>query len=222
MQANQLECEQLRAEAEIHSSQQKKDKAAITKLEKELGKSEKELGKSEAALKTKTQLLKQSEDLRSELAGKVFEIEQDLIAKSAKLKHAERKLAVRGKSSGKSDGDGVDVPPEFECPISQELMDDPVLCIGDGTTYERSTIEGWFSNNDTSPLTNEPLTPDGKRLIPNLAWKAVDFNSLLNKGKRGSTGDQTDQTIMLQDLLAGKEEELEEKDQEIDMMHSTV
>ena len=48
-------------------------------------------------------------------------------------------------------------PPEFECPIANELMRDPVVA-ADGETYERAAIEEWFGRGKTtSPLTNEEL-----------------------------------------------------------------
>ena len=48
-------------------------------------------------------------------------------------------------------------PDEFMCPITTELMTDPVLAT-DGHTYERSAIERWFATGKTSsPKTGEPL-----------------------------------------------------------------
>lgn len=47
---------------------------------------------------------------------------------------------------------------------------DPVVA-ADGHTYERSDIEEWLKNNDTSPMTNERM--EHKLLIPNLALRAV-------------------------------------------------
>ncbi|XP_075219196.1 WD repeat, SAM and U-box domain-containing protein 1-like isoform X2 [Lycorma delicatula] len=50
-----------------------------------------------------------------------------------------------------------DIPEEFTCPITHQLMRDPVICI-DGYTYERSAIESWFaSGRETSPMTNNPV-----------------------------------------------------------------
>ena len=40
----------------------------------------------------------------------------------------------------------------FDC----VLMDDPVFA-ADGHTYNRTDIERWLKQHDTSPLTNEPL-----------------------------------------------------------------
>ncbi|KAL1528062.1 hypothetical protein AB1Y20_009428 [Prymnesium parvum] len=50
----------------------------------------------------------------------------------------------------------VGVPHELLCPISHELMSDPVLA-ADGHAYERSCIEEWLTRQRTSPLTGEPL-----------------------------------------------------------------
>ena len=60
-------------------------------------------------------------------------------------------------------------PDDFKCPISLELMTDPVTLLGDGMTYERAYIESWLVAHDTSPLTNQPLAH--KLLVPNIALK---------------------------------------------------
>jgi hypothetical protein len=49
-----------------------------------------------------------------------------------------------------------DPPIEFICPISREVMQDPV-CIEDGSVYDRRFIEAWLSTSSISPLTNLPL-----------------------------------------------------------------
>ncbi|CAF1003515.1 unnamed protein product [Adineta ricciae] len=45
------------------------------------------------------------------------------------------------------------LPNEFLCPITHELMTDPV-CISDGYTYERKAIEEWLTKKQTSPMMN--------------------------------------------------------------------
>jgi len=46
---------------------------------------------------------------------------------------------------------------EFLCPISMEVMEEPVM-IEDGTVYDRKSIVEWFRRGKrTSPLTNLPL-----------------------------------------------------------------
>ena len=51
-------------------------------------------------------------------------------------------------------------PPEFFCPITREIMEVPVVLVGDGHTYERSAIVRWLSIRATSPMTNESLAMD--------------------------------------------------------------
>lgn len=46
---------------------------------------------------------------------------------------------------------------EFNCPITLEPFEEPVLAI-DGHTYEKKAIKKWLKQGKTSPLTNEPLT----------------------------------------------------------------
>ncbi|XP_042477026.1 E3 ubiquitin-protein ligase PUB23-like [Macadamia integrifolia] len=64
--------------------------------------------------------------------------------------------------------DEVDVPSYFLCPISLEIMRDPVT-VSSGITYDRESIERWISsskNSSTCPVTRQPL-PSDSDLIPN-------------------------------------------------------
>lgn len=45
----------------------------------------------------------------------------------------------------------------FLCPITQDVMTDPVMT-ADGHTYEREAIEHWLESHNTSPLTGLPLS----------------------------------------------------------------
>jgi hypothetical protein len=56
----------------------------------------------------------------------------------------------------------------FACPITREIMDDPVIC-SDGHTYERVAIEQWLQSNSRSPKTNQHLP--SRVLIPNYAMR---------------------------------------------------
>lgn len=62
------------------------------------------------------------------------------------------------------------VPPEFLCPISREMMVDPV-CTCDGFTYERAEIQSWFEHSQKAPLTGETLA--SRQLIPNHTLKQL-------------------------------------------------
>lgn len=56
----------------------------------------------------------------------------------------------------------------WRCPITQEVMVDPVIA-PDGNTYERVAIEAWLQRSQTSPITRQVmLTSD---LIPNRALR---------------------------------------------------
>ncbi|XP_068184542.1 WD repeat, SAM and U-box domain-containing protein 1-like isoform X2 [Antennarius striatus] len=62
-----------------------------------------------------------------------------------------------------------DAPDEFLCPITRELMKDPVIA-ADGYSYERVSIETWIrGKNTSSPMTNLPLRTTF--LTPNRALK---------------------------------------------------
>jgi serine/threonine protein kinase len=62
------------------------------------------------------------------------------------------------------------IPEEFVCPITHEVMHDPVIC-ADGKSYERAAIEAWLQTHDSSPSTNLPL--ENKQLTPNIALRAT-------------------------------------------------
>jgi len=59
-------------------------------------------------------------------------------------------------------------PHHFICPISQDVMADPVKTI-DNHTYDRAFIERWFKRKTTSPLTGLRLT--SKALVPHHALR---------------------------------------------------
>ena len=74
------------------------------------------------------------------------------------------------------------VPDHWLCPLSMELMEDPVSTLL-GHTYERHAIETWLRRHDTDPMTNSVL-PD-KMLIPNIAlrqtieaWRRQEGNAV--------------------------------------------
>ena len=67
---------------------------------------------------------------------------------------------------------GIDVMDSFMCPITGEILLDPVVA-SDGHTYSRAAIAKWFVQNQTSPLTGVRLT--NLQLMPNHAMrKAIE------------------------------------------------
>jgi hypothetical protein len=61
-------------------------------------------------------------------------------------------------------------PQLFHCPLSLEVMEDPVVA-ADGYTYERSMIAAWLARNQRSPLTNEPV--ETTALFPNHSLRSA-------------------------------------------------
>jgi hypothetical protein len=58
----------------------------------------------------------------------------------------------------------------FICPITQDVMSDPVVA-KDGCSYERESITQWFKSNKRSPMTNEELSSTS--LVSNHALRAL-------------------------------------------------
>ncbi|RLN23088.1 U-box domain-containing protein 16-like [Panicum miliaceum] len=60
-------------------------------------------------------------------------------------------------------------PPDFRCPITLDIMDEPVV-VASGQTYDRESIARWFdSGKSTCPKTGQVLT--NLELVPNKALK---------------------------------------------------
>ncbi|CAL1361316.1 unnamed protein product [Linum trigynum] len=62
------------------------------------------------------------------------------------------------------------IPDDFRCPISLELMKDPVI-VSTGQTYERSCIEKWLETHGTCPKTQQSLA--GTTLTPNYVLRSL-------------------------------------------------
>ena len=58
------------------------------------------------------------------------------------------------------------IPDEFKCPITLDIMKDPIIC-DDGNTYERRSLLNL--TNNLSPITRQPINKN--ILIPNRALK---------------------------------------------------
>jgi G3E family GTPase len=86
---------------------------------------------------------------------------------------------------------GAEHPHDLCCPITQELMQDPVVA-GDGHTYERAAIEDWLSRQSTSPMSNESMSA---QLIANHSLKSQISSYLephrANQHKNGASQQST-------------------------------
>eukprot|EP00598_Pedospumella_elongata_P016419 CAMPEP_0184989894 /NCGR_PEP_ID=MMETSP1098-20130426/30544_1 /TAXON_ID=89044 /ORGANISM="Spumella elongata, Strain CCAP 955/1" /LENGTH=574 /DNA_ID=CAMNT_0027514993 /DNA_START=129 /DNA_END=1853 /DNA_ORIENTATION=+ len=75
---------------------------------------------------------------------------------------------------------GMKIRDEFICPITYELMRDPVVA-SDGHTYEKAAIEKWLKNHKISPRSGEPMDV---LTIPNINIKKL-IQDIINEGGHG-------------------------------------
>ncbi|RAL39228.1 hypothetical protein DM860_002761 [Cuscuta australis] len=112
------------------------------------------------------------EEIQSQSDGKS---KSDILALISLVRYA--KCVLYGASTPRNDGRrrkttaDVTVPADFRCPISLDLMREPVV-VSTGQTYDRSSISLWIqSGHNTCPKTGQTLT--GGQLIPNVALKRM-------------------------------------------------
>lgn len=86
----------------------------------------------------------------------------------------------------------VNPPDEFRCPISLDLMRDPVI-VATGQTYDRTSIARWIeAGHPTCPKSGQKL--GHVNLIPNYALRSLisqwceDFHIPFDKPEKGSKG----------------------------------
>lgn len=80
----------------------------------------------------------------------------------------------------------ADMPKSLKCPISLDLMSDPVIVLETGQTYDRQSIVHWFqSGKSTCPVTGKPLK--SKEIVANPALKHTIDDWIRTKGWRVPT-----------------------------------
>jgi len=115
-----------------------------------------------------------------------------------------KKNTNTSKSSSSQGKASHEYPTEFYCPISHCLMLEPVMD-REGNTYERTSIEQWLTNHNTSPITRNSL--NANRLVVNRALVGLIESELNCRGdqpeleKRKAWQDQRDQRNR-EDLLS--------------------
>lgn len=98
------------------------------------------------------------------------------------------------------------IPDDFRCPISLELMKDPVI-VATGQTYERSCIQKWLdAGNKTCPKTQQVLPH--LILTPNYVLKSLIAQWCETHGielpKKIASGDRQTIEVLLQKLSHGQ------------------
>lgn len=64
-----------------------------------------------------------------------------------------------------------DAPPNYLCPISKQVMIEPVLLVETGHTYEASAIHKWLDTSDVCPMNGQRLR--SKQTAPNFTLKSL-------------------------------------------------
>ena len=111
-----------------------------------------------------------SRPLEPEQRGEQHETASDIDGrrKRARLLMIEPVQRDDNDESGDSDKESSSPPRAFLCPITRDVMYEPVLD-GEGNTYERSALLIWLSEHNTSPVSRQPLT--ARMVIPNNALR---------------------------------------------------
>ena len=102
-------------------------------------------------------------------------------------RYAKSRRSAKSNSGSQSGGviyvDDENDKMRFECPLSLDIMEDPVIA-EDGYSYEKEEIESWIklSEDKGNPITS-PITGDnmGKTLIPNTVLKDIIENSIFDR-----------------------------------------
>lgn len=100
--------------------------------------------------------------------------------------------------------DPEEVPRYFTCPISLEIMKDPVT-IPTGITYDRESIERWLfiDRRLTCPVTNEPLSSDAELTPNHTLRRLIQQWSVLHAANRIPTPRSPADFATVQNLLRG-------------------
>lgn len=142
-------------EKQIKIENDKSEKAANQLLNNEPNKSKKKSKKKKSKLSPKSVIEDDYDDLIFEDNNElIIEVNKEVILEIPKI---DRKISF-------------DSPPKsLCCPITFELMFDPVLLTADNQTYDRTSIEEWLKKEKSSPLTGKSFNT--YQLIPNYCVK---------------------------------------------------
>eukprot|EP01090_Pellita_catalonica_P018752 TRINITY_DN6156_c0_g1_i1.p1 TRINITY_DN6156_c0_g1~~TRINITY_DN6156_c0_g1_i1.p1 ORF type:complete len:750 (+),score=175.71 TRINITY_DN6156_c0_g1_i1:2062-4311(+) len=95
-----------------------------------------------------------------------------------------------------------EIPEEFCCPITQDIMTDPVIA-EDGHTYERKSIKEWVDKHGTSPMTREKISKDILIVNRVLRSQIETFQEGLPEGEKPKKSGR--KTASIQKVAAGSE-----------------
>lgn len=70
------------------------------------------------------------------------------------------------------------VPPDFICPLTNQIMDEPVRCDVSGMVYEKVSIESFIQENGYDPLNKQPATLNNLHAEKYLEMSITRFKNL--------------------------------------------
>ena len=96
------------------------------------------------------------------------------------------------------------IPEDFVCPITKDVMEDPVLA-NDGYTYERIAIMQYVVNEGKSPMTRQEMNE--AQLMPNRALKSI-IEKWRTENQTNEEGNNESQEAMNEDIYFDVETKL--------------
>lgn len=105
----------------------------------------------------------------------------------------------------------LEIPEDIICPITHQIMTDPVILVESGNTYEREAILKWLKTRKSDPATNEPISDEA--IAPNRAIKRM-IVSFLDKQKKINP-QITDETYLPESLIQTLLTAMQKKDQKL-------
>ena len=115
------------------------------------------------SIKEKNEMEEENKKLKVTHKEQVLKLKQD---------HSKKIQRMKKKQSDELSRMRQNFQARFVCPITQDVMEDPVLVAQTGNTYERRAVEEWFARSNTDPLTNEKL--EVATLIPNNVLRCAE------------------------------------------------
>ncbi|XP_061373193.1 U-box domain-containing protein 13-like [Gastrolobium bilobum] len=98
-------------------------------------------------------------------------VQTENLDKDDNVEQKDLSLSVYTLGTDEKNHQALAIPDDFRCPISLELMKDPVI-VSTGQTYERSCIEKWLqAGHGTCPKTQQTLT--STVLTPNYVLRSL-------------------------------------------------
>jgi chemotaxis protein histidine kinase CheA len=176
-------------------AEEEAEKGKVSKAKKKKKKSSNQVrldAKAEAGLAVEAEARKQADAREIEAASALLtareqegaeaaQAEAEVKAAQAEMEEQARKQAEQEAQAAEAQAQAAaaaaaamekarEPPDHFLCPITQDVMIDPVSA-ADGHMYERRAIEDWFIGHSTSPMTGAKL--EVKMLFPNYAIRGL-------------------------------------------------